>query len=174
MERKKIMQFLTAAAIALLGFCTTACDGGSATGSDVTGSNYGNTTANSTAGIDSRLVGVWYRQVSQGSNSYNSYYSYYEVYQFDASGHCKYGEWRAGSETEWTDDDVIMTWQASGGRLTITEKDDEGYEVEEYNYTVSSDGRTLTLKPTRYSGQEKGRSWDYDESDSPAQVYTKQ
>lgn len=88
-------------------------------------------------GGDSALVGKWY-------SFHSSSIDYIEAWQFNSNGSCKYGEWSNGRTEEWGDD-ASGRWSTSENTLIITWSDEEGEDVEKYTYTISDDGKTLTL-----------------------------
>ena len=96
---------------------------------------------------DSAIIGKWY--------SVNSTYT--AGWMFNSNGSRFFGEWGNGRTEKWGDD-ATGKWSTSGNTLTVTWTDEEGSDVEKYTYTVSNDGKTLTLtnskgKTTVYTKQ---------------------
>lgn len=88
---------------------------------------------------DVALVGKWY-----------SVHNNYTIGRmFHSDGKCYYGEWGKGDAERWGNDGVGR-WSASQNYLTITWTDEGDTEVEQFTYTISNEGKTLTL--TRQGG----------------------
>ena len=83
-------------------------------------------------GSNSPLVGTWY----------NVSGSYTTAWKFNSDGTCYVSNW-SGENEEWDYDDQGR-WTTSGNTLSTTFDD----EVEQYTYTISNDGKTLTLTRT--------------------------
>ena len=82
--------------------------------------------------IDQNLMGTWYKNGS----------SYTAGWRFNANGTYIEGEWmRGGSERFNTEREANTHWFTDGNKLTV-----RGIgEVWSYIYSISDDGKTLTL-----------------------------
>ena len=101
--------------LALMPMCFVAC------GSD---DDEGGSSSNS------QLIGTWYEYGS----------SYIHAYCFNAGGTGWEGEWRKGEAEEHEP----RTWKVAGNRLLIYNPTD-GDLTDDLIYSISADGRTLTL-----------------------------
>lgn len=89
-------------------------------------------------GLDQRLVGTWYDY---------SHSPYVHGVRFNGNGTCVYGEWmKTQSERFNSEDEQATHWTTNGSQLNMTYKGDEGYTGSvSFIYTISDDGKTLTL-----------------------------
>ena len=87
-----------------------------------------------------RQVGLWYEHDG----------NYIHGYFFSADGNGWKGEWRVGSREEHR----AFTWKVEGNRLS-TYSPNGGDQMDDFVYSISADGKTLTLTSPR-SGSVKG------------------
>lgn len=90
--------------------------------------------------IDQNLVGTWYK-VS---------YDYTAAWKFEKNGTCQYTEWGKRGSENWDNVDT-GTWNVNDNKLTILFTYDDGdYDKDTYVYSISDDGKTLTLSEGDY------------------------
>lgn len=126
MNKKYFMSLLTCMMVAFFSFGFASC---SSDDDDPIGD-----------GGDSRIVGTWY----------NVQYSYTTAWKFEKNGTCQYNEWGKNDTEDWSEADK-GTWKVSGNKLTTHFSYGEGdYDDDTYVYTISEDGKTLTLSDGDY------------------------
>lgn len=95
--------------------------------------------------LDQRLVGTWYD---------NSHSSYVAGVRFNANSTCVYGEWSKGQSEKFNNKtEQASHWTTNGNKLNISYKYDDGdTDSDSYVYTISEDGKTLTLSGGEFDG----------------------
>lgn len=93
-------------------------------------------------GADSRIVGTWY----------DVNYNYTRAWRFEKNGKCQYTEWGKKGSEEWsTDSEDIGKWKVSGDKLNAHWTYSDGdYDDYTFVYSISEDGKTLTLSGGNY------------------------
>ena len=91
-----------------------------------------------TGGRDLALVGDWHCVIPEGG-------VYFTIgWKFDANGNCYFDEWSYTQNHEWG---YFGKWSTSDNILTLvwSDEEDEKTGVEEYFYSITDEGKTLTL-----------------------------
>ena len=83
---------------------------------------------------DNRIIGTWY----------SVHNDYTKGWLFMDNGTCSYDEW--SSKTHYSERFFeIAQWNIQGNKLYICWQYDDGVDEYTFNYTISNDGKTLTL-----------------------------
>ena len=125
MKKKYFMSLLTCMMVAFMSFSVASCS----SDDDPIGD-----------GGDSRIIGTWYKVE----------YTNTTAWKFEKNGTCKFTEWGNNEPKDWSKY-VAGSWKVSGNKLTaIITYDDGDYDKDIYTYSISEDGKTLTLNEGDY------------------------
>ena len=115
--KKKLFYFATLLVVAICSMTLASCG-------DDDDDDYGG---------DKALVGTWVKEV------YEFDLHYYMGYRFTKDGYVSYFEWNEGESPNW--DYNKTKFKAKNGTCTVYKPDGSVYRT--YNYSISSDGKTL-------------------------------
>lgn len=124
--KKKIFGLFAMMMVALVSVSLVSC------GDDDSGSNGG--------GGNSALVGIWTEQRDNVGVI---------GFKFTADGKAYYNEWNKWEEPDFSNVKSPGNWTATSSTIRITHSSLPDY-YEEYAYTLSEDGKTLTLNLVGY------------------------